>query len=561
MLRLRGPSPWLVALLATSVTPSAHAHFLWITVHRDANADLARSTVRTFLEEEPIPGLEKYLEHVEGVELFAHGGKLALATVENALESNWLGRLPGTIDAVRDMGITERNGARYRLLYSARAQVGLAALTIEEGAGLRVRMVDCEGRARLRVSFDGKPVANARLMVYAESGEATESRADEHGFADLEGVAAGKGGVWANHVVKEKGGDERGDWSETRHYATLTFTQENLATDATTYATLPDPAVNSFGGATLGDFLYVYSGHVGRMHKYDSTTTAKAFRRLDLNDRRTWEDLPMATDLQGVALVSDGKALYRTGGMRAFNAPGEEEDTRSVAEFARFDPLTKTWTDLPPLPAPRSTHDAIVFENMLYLFGGWLLEGKDGGSDYCDTALAFDLANPDATWRSIPQPFKRRALAVAEQGGKLYVLGGLQSNSKVTKRVDVFDPKSDTWSLGPELPGNAEHEGFGPSAFQVEGRIYYSGACGVVFRLTESGDAWDAIGAWTEPRITHRLLPGRAGELLAVGGNHEKKQTARVEMLRVGAHPSGSASAPTSPDPIGRAQGAMTPER
>lgn len=540
MLRLRGPSPLLVAVLAATVAPGANAHFLWITVHRGANEDLARSTVRTFLEEEPLPGLEKYLEHVAGVELFAHGGKLALATVESALEANWLGRLPHEIDAVRDMGITERKGTKYRLLYTARAQVGVAEESAADGDGLRVRMVRRGERAVLRVTFDGKTLPNARLMVYSESGEASESRADEHGLAELPGLAAGKGGVWANHVVKEPGSDARGDWSETRHYATLTFTPENVAPEATTFATIPAPAVNSFGGATLGDHLYVYSGHVGRMHEYDSTTTAKAFRRLDLRDGATWEDLPMATDLQGVALVSDGTALYRVGGMRAHNAPGTEEDTRSVAEFARFDPSTKTWTDLPPMPEPRSTHDAIVFENTLYVFGGWRLDGADGGSDYCTEALAFDLSRPDAGWRTFPQPFKRRALAVAEQGGKLYVLGGLQSNSKVAKRVDVFDPKSGAWSLGPQLPGDAEHEGFGPSAFSVSGRVYYSGACGVVFRLNEAGDAWDAVGAWSERRITHRLLPGRAGELLAVGGNHEKTQTSRIEALPVGSLADGS---------------------
>lgn len=532
MIRIQLPAPMLLGLLAASLAPTANAHFLWITIDQ-GSADGSRAIVRTFLEEEPVPGSEKFLKHIEGVALRAAGQKLPLAIADNALAATWLGRLPETIDADRDMGVSEKNGIKYRLMYTARAQVGVADPAVEESAGLRVRMVKVDDKILLRVTFDGVPTPNARLMSYGADGAVAESRADERGLAALSDVAAGRAGVWANHVVTNSGAPDREGATETRHYATLTYCPERPSPEATTYATLPDPAVNSFGGATLGDWLYVYSGHVGRMHDYHEGTTTKTFRRLDLTDRTTWQDLPMTRDVQGVALVADGRFLYRIGGMVAVNQKGEPEDTRSIADFARFDPTTMTWVDLAPMPKPRSTHDAIVFENTVYVFGGWTLNGLDDAPEYCNEALAFDLDQPDATWRTIAQPFRRRALAVAEQDGKLYVLGGLQSNSKTTKRVDVFDPKTATWSEGPSLPGADEHEGFGPSAFAVDGRLYYSGASGIVFSLAKSGDAFEPVGSWNEPRITHRLLPGRESELLAVGGNFARRQTARIEVLRL----------------------------
>ena len=275
---------------------------------------------------------------------------------------------------------------------------------------------------------------------------------------------------------------------------------------------MPGPAVNSFGGAVLGKWLYVYGGHVGQTHRFGVEPTAKHFRRLDLEDRITWEELPMGQDLQGVALVSDGKALYRTGGMAATNKPGDEPDMHSVADFARFDPETKAWSGLAPMPEPRLTHDAAIVGRTLYVVGGWTMKGESDDASFPETTLAFDLDQPDSGWRAIPQPFRRRALSAAEHGGRLYVLGGLNGGGRdVDRRVNIYDPKANSWSRGPDLPPGGRAEGFGTAAFEVEGRLHVSGMSGRIYRLAEAGGAWEAIGAWSQPRITHRLLPGPAG--------------------------------------------------
>lgn len=519
--------------LALSASATARAHYIWLTVEPAESP--GGSVLRAFFNEQPLldPGFTKY---VRDVQIRVEGQAVPSTLGEESRVAPWVGKAPLMVDAERDLGVMTKGGKSFRLFYTARAQTEPVAGTTQETADkLRVRLIQAEGPARVAVLFDGKPVARARVRVYPEVGEPTELATDDQGMATVAGLSQGEAALWANWVDSTPG-EVRGDaFAETRYYATFTYAPSTPSTAIpTAFATLQEPAVNSFGGAVLGDWLYVYSGHVGSTHKYSVETTAKHFRRLNLKDRTTWEDLPMGPDLQGVALVSDGRFLYRIGGMAARNLDGEEHDLRSVADFARFDPEARIWTDLAPMPEPRSTHDAVVIGRKVYVVGGWTMERASEDSGFPETALEFDLDHPESGWKAFPQPFRRRALSVGEQGGKLFAMGGLVGGGmKVDLRVDAYDPRSGRWSRGPDLPQGGRTEGFGTSAFQVAGRLYYSGASGRISRLTEKADAWEAVGAWSLPRITHRVLPGPEGTLLAVGGNANGKQTPVIEAVRL----------------------------
>lgn len=527
---------WVAAMAALLLAPGiASAHFLWITVEPEGSAH-GGAKVHTFLNETPDPGGPEFLKFVKGVRPTVDGQPLQVSTTEETLDACWAGKIPAVIDAERDLGIRSKKGESYRLVYTARAQSEpVTAETKEKADKLRVRLIAKGGKSLVQVLFDGKPVAKARIKVYPAEGEAKELTADESGTATIEGLAEGKAALWANWGDGKSGETDGKSFSETRYYATLTFQPQRnpSATPATSFATMPAPAVNSFGGAVLGDWLYVYSGHIGRRHVYNTETTLKKFRRLNLKDRATWEELPISKDLQGVALVSDGKSVYRLGGMAAKNQEGDDADFHSVADFAWFDPQTKTWTDLAPLPTPRSTHDAVVIGRKIYAVGGWNMKGATEEAVFLNNMVVFDLDSPDQGWKVIEQPFKRRALSAGEAGGKLYVLGGLSEKSKVERTVDVFDPATSSWATGPDLPGKGKTDCFGTSAFGVDGRLYLSdsGVGGHVFRLNAQGNAWDIIGAWAQPRITHRLLPGPGHTLLAVGGNTKGKQNPVIEAI------------------------------
>ncbi|WP_435006871.1 Kelch repeat-containing protein [Tundrisphaera lichenicola] len=536
----------LLALILL-LSRSASAHFLWLTTEPSAGPE-GGFTIRAFLNETPTPGGPDFLKYVRGVVPNTDGIPLPVIASEESVDAHWSGQLPTRVDAELDLGLKTKAETTYRLYYTARCQNSEITEDAPEERGLlRARVISKGGKRLVQVLFDGKPV-ESRIKVLPEDGEPTELTSDSLGLAQVDGIEDGKTALWANWVDPKPGEVDGKPFAETRYYASLTFRPEGgtsgISSDrqiesegarsvSTSFATMPAPAVNSFGGAVLGDWLYVYSGHTGRTHQYSVETTSRKFRRLNLNDRETWEELPMSRDVQGVALVTDGKYLYRVGGMSARNQPGSEHDLFSVADFSRFDPESKTWTDLDPLPDPRSTHDAVVIDRKIYVVGGWTMKGEKEKPTYLDHAVVFDLDAPEHGWKVLKQPFRRRALAAAEVGGKLYVLGGLTDVFKIERRVDVYNPATGEWTVGPDLPGSGDRDGFAASAFSVEGRLYVSVLSGMIARLDHEGGGWEAIGAWSLPRNTHRLLPGPHRSLLAVGGNFQGQQTPVIEAVRL----------------------------
>ncbi|HWL07434.1 MAG TPA: DUF1668 domain-containing protein [Planctomicrobium sp.] len=285
---------------------------------------------------------------------------------------------------------------------------------------------------------------------------------------------------------------------------------------APSYAELPE-GIASFGAAQEGDWLYVYGGHTGRTHTYSKQQALSRFQRISLKNGGNWEVLPSGPGLQGLVLLAHKGSIYRIGGMTARNEPGEKQDLYSLADFAKFDPQTKAWTELPPLPEGRSSHGASIVGDKLYVVGGWRLNGSEE-PQWQSTMLVFDLAAEKPEWQTLPTPpFQRRALMSTALNGKIYVTGGLTPEGAISRDVDVFDTQTQTWSKGPAIPGMPMN-GNGLASYSTEKALYISGMDGKVYRLNKAQDGWDAVGRLEQPRIHHRLASLQHGVLLAIAG-------------------------------------------
>ena len=301
------------------------------------------------------------------------------------------------------------------------------------------------------------------------------------------------------------------------------------------YPSMPE-AVSSFGATVCDGYLYQFSGHVGRIPGNSIDGLSPHFCRIRIdNPAAEWESLPMHVASQSPGLVAWNGNVYRVGGLSFRNKLGEPTEHHSLDVFAKYDPRAKKWTDLPALPAPRSSLDAAVVDGRLYVVGGWnLQENGPTGAVWHEDVWVFDLAREDRTWKPVAKPpFVTRALAAASYRGKLYVMGGMSSDNKITRNVHVYDPAGDAWSEGPPLPENDRFSGFAISAFAANNRLYYSGSGGVVYRLSDDGRKWESVERLLFPRSFHRLVADGSKVILLGGVARGGGYLANVEFIDV----------------------------
>ena len=159
--------------------------------------------------------------------------------------------------------------------------------------------------------------------------------------------------------------------------------------------------------------------------------------------------------------------------------------------------------------------------------------GDSVNSEWLEDALVFDLSQKDAQWEKLESPpFQRRALAGCREQGegvRSRRLGGRRKRRQIGRDLR---PREENLAHGPELPGS-KLQGFSPSAFGIGDQLYVSGADGLLHKLSDAGDRWEVAGKFAVPRLTHRLLPGIAGDLLAVGGNFAGSPVRFVESIKV----------------------------
>ncbi|WAR03750.1 KLH20-like protein [Mya arenaria] len=136
---------------------------------------------------------------------------------------------------------------------------------------------------------------------------------------------------------------------------------------------------------------------------------------------------------------------YAVGGM----------DGTVLSSVERYDPCSNTWSLLAPLPQPLRFTTSVSLKGKLYVFGG------ENSETIVNTAYRYDPCSD--TWTELVAMATGRVLAGSVvHHGKIYVIGGNGKVSDKWKReylpeycvssVEIYDPDSNSWSPGPELP-------------------------------------------------------------------------------------------------------------
>ncbi|MCC7333936.1 MAG: hypothetical protein IT422_02500 [Pirellulaceae bacterium] len=557
-MRLFSKTLLLIAGCASSMLAnSASAHFPWVVRTEDGKAAY-------FFGENPADRTYKLPGSIAKAEVmsWSQEGEPQELKLKPVVEEKFVGLLSeqelpadAMFSSQVTFGIYHGSRLDYYTLHqggrlpTSRSAYEPATATHKEAAlKLNAQLVDTDSGVDVFVLWDGKPLADADVQLFcAEGHEEGSAKTDANGkvsFDDKQ-VEAGLNGIVVGHTVKTQSGTLDGQtYDSGSHYLTVTFSdpedfalQPSKSQDASSndlrIADLPF-AVTSFGAARIGDAIYVYGGHTGEAHSYSTEGQSNQLLQLDLNaPSSTWRTVAEDERLQGLALVAHGQRLIRVGGFTALNAPGAEHDLHSQATVRAFDTTTGQWRDLPSLPAGRSSHDAAILGDTIYVVGGWNMDG-DRETQWHTTAWSLDLSKAEPKWTELPAPgFERRALAVVAHAGKIFAIGGMD-HAGPTRKVSIFDPVTKTWSDAPALVGEKNMDGFGASGWSIDGRLIVTTYSGDIQQLAADGRAWEVIGKTKDARFFHRLLPLKENSLVSVGGaNMEEGKYLEPEVINM----------------------------
>ncbi|CAB9523638.1 kelch-like [Seminavis robusta] len=149
------------------------------------------------------------------------------------------------------------------------------------------------------------------------------------------------------------------------------------------------------------------------------------------------------------ATVGPDDLIYIAGGCDSPFGNQYDEDRQafrceSVSDaFYAFDPETKEFEVLPPMPGPRYRHAAVAINNQL-----WLVGGRDANDQVVGSVVVFDFE--DMRWRLFND--LHWTYSVSDVGGfaargRAYFVGGFSPNYRTVKRVFSIDPVA-SWDLG-----------------------------------------------------------------------------------------------------------------
>jgi N-acetylneuraminic acid mutarotase len=182
--------------------------------------------------------------------------------------------------------------------------------------------------------------------------------------------------------------------------------------------------------------------------------------------------------------------------------------------------LEEGWTELAPMPVPRSEFAAVAYENKIYTLGGF----GAGYTDYAspETFEAYNIETDE--WETLPDfpDTGRHHHMMAEYDGKLYVFGGTSINpvqNNDTSPVYVFDFEAGEWSTAASMPTRR----VAGVAVVLDDAIYIVGGTGFgqrnneMLRYLPETDEWETL---EQQPIVRDHVAGAVldGKIWAIGG-------------------------------------------
>jgi hypothetical protein len=208
-------------------------------------------------------------------------------------------------------------------------------------------------------------------------------------------------------------------------------------------ATYPDNQINNMACGVLNDSGTDYIYCVGGSESATSTTTGRVFRYDPIADAITtvaggdWP--PGASGILPGGFAVFSNQLFTLGGFDIPNGVG-------INQIWQFTPSPAGWVQKNTvLPVPLGYIPTTTIGSFIYTGGGSDITG--GALTDTNNSFQYDpVADSITTIASIPRATgETRALNF---NGLMYVMGGGRTAPNPSNEVDIYDPGTDSWSVG-----------------------------------------------------------------------------------------------------------------
>lgn len=236
----------------------------------------------------------------------------------------------------------------------------------------------------------------------------------------------------------------------------------------------------------------LYQGKVYVVGGYNEA--GQAVNTVEIFDPQTdsWSQGPaLPSAVHHTSAVVLGGQLFVVGGLTG-------TDSKPTNKVYAYDG-TK-WTEGPMLPQPLGAQGAaIVSADRLYVAGGIQADGASTGAVY-------SLGVDETEWRTEPSmTAARNHLTLASVDGKLYAIGGRDSETMTLQTVEIYDPLTKQWQAGADMPTGRS----GLTSAVLAGKIYAFGGESTEKTFSEAEEYNPASGTWREitpmPEARHGL--------------------------------------------------------
>ena len=506
---------------------TALSHFLWLVPQ-----DESGSLVQLYFSEGPAPDNPKLLEKLNGIKVSAYRSdkeseteSLGFNSDKTSLFAKSKGASAWQLKHTYGVRGTDKKSL---LIYSA-SSVTCEREGMEDRDSVRlpshgfiVRPSFDGQKLSLALFSNGSPAKGFEFEIHSPQDHRTV-KTNDLGIAIVDSIVPGVYAVRCYETNESAGQHDGIDYQATQHYSTTSFIVPNLqgATlvpeDKEALGAIPE-AITSFGATASNNVIYAYGGNTGGAHSYSNDQQFNKLIRLDPKNNKGWEQIAVGARVQGNALVSHGSTVILVGGFTATNAKGEKGNLVSQSSVQQYDLPSGKWSDLPSLPEPRSSMDAIVLNGYLYAIGGWNMKGISDDTVWHKTAWRLPLENAKNGWEPIAAPpFQRRAVAVAAHKDRVFVIGGMNEDTETTTETCTYDPKKNIWETVAPIAG-VPLTGFGTAAADVGGQLVVSTVDGSIQRFNDERSGWEIIGQIPTGRFFHRIVPVSDKAFAIIGG-------------------------------------------